>query len=406
MSAVAVAWQVRHVSSVLRATAFDHGLPARGQWRNGVAVADMNGDGHLDIVHGPARKTGGGPSIFLGDGQGHWRLWSEAVFPPVDYDYGGVAVADFDADGRPDIALAVHLKKLLLLKQSAAGVFTADTRSAAEFDFSSRQLQTGDWNGDGRPDIIALSDGPLRFAKPGSNVPRSGVRVLLNLAQGFRVAALPDIDGPLFGDALALGDVNGDGKLDLAVGASRMDFRSVVRLQTDTGWQAQALAGLAAGGVVRALALRDLNRDGRADMVLAHWRRVSGVWQAAIEVFYAPDGAEVAHTYTVRTLWREDGPREITALALGNVAANRIDLAALRSDGSVLLFVGDGHAFFNYDTQISAQHAPGCRGYDAAFADVDRDGRDELVATFAGESDATGQCPQGGAIKVWKFASR
>jgi len=36
---------------------FDRGLPRQGQWRNGFDVADMNGDGHLDIVFGPSRKA-------------------------------------------------------------------------------------------------------------------------------------------------------------------------------------------------------------------------------------------------------------------------------------------------------------------------------------------------------------
>jgi len=56
-------------------------------------VADMNGDGHLDIVHGPARKQSGPPVIFLGDGQGSWTQWKEARFPSLAYDYGDVEVA-------------------------------------------------------------------------------------------------------------------------------------------------------------------------------------------------------------------------------------------------------------------------------------------------------------------------
>src|SRR4051812_16127447 len=54
-------------------TPFGQGLPTSGQWRNGFDIADMNGDGHPDIVHGPARKSLGNPAVFLGDGKGHWR---------------------------------------------------------------------------------------------------------------------------------------------------------------------------------------------------------------------------------------------------------------------------------------------------------------------------------------------
>ncbi|HXT22203.1 MAG TPA: hypothetical protein VN923_15730, partial [Thermoanaerobaculia bacterium] len=74
---------------------FDQGLPQNGQWRDGLAIADMNEDGHLDLVTPPPRKAlGRGPAIFLGDGAGHWRVWQEARFPrDVRYDYGDVAVA-------------------------------------------------------------------------------------------------------------------------------------------------------------------------------------------------------------------------------------------------------------------------------------------------------------------------
>ena len=53
---------------------FDAGLPHEGQWRNGFDIADMNGDGLLDIVHGPPRKGDRRPHVFLGDGKGNWRV--------------------------------------------------------------------------------------------------------------------------------------------------------------------------------------------------------------------------------------------------------------------------------------------------------------------------------------------
>lgn len=65
---------------------FDRGLPRSGQWRDGFAVADINDDGHMDIVFGPARKSFGGPAIFLGDSKGNWSRWSAATFPPLAYD--------------------------------------------------------------------------------------------------------------------------------------------------------------------------------------------------------------------------------------------------------------------------------------------------------------------------------
>ena len=110
-------------SNRLRFVPFGEGLPSSGQWRDGFAIADMNGDGHPDIVHGTPRKSPGPPAIFLGDGKGSWRRWKEATFPPLPYDYGDAQVGDFNGDGHPDIALAVHLKGVIALLGDGKGNF-------------------------------------------------------------------------------------------------------------------------------------------------------------------------------------------------------------------------------------------------------------------------------------------
>ena len=55
------------------------------------------------------RAGGSGiPAIFLGDGKGHWKYWTEARWPH-QIDYGSVVAADFNKDGHMDLAFAVHL---------------------------------------------------------------------------------------------------------------------------------------------------------------------------------------------------------------------------------------------------------------------------------------------------------
>jgi hypothetical protein len=167
---------------------FGEGLPTSGQWRDGFDIADMNGDGHLDIVHGPARKSFGRIAIFLGDGKGHWRRWSEAKYPDLPYDYGDAAVADFNGDGKPDVALAMHLRGLVVLLGDGKGNFTnwskgLDLHVAGtgndDAGFSTRALVAIDWNHDGRPDILALGEGPRLNMTPGrGDLPQSGGRLL------------------------------------------------------------------------------------------------------------------------------------------------------------------------------------------------------------------------------------
>jgi hypothetical protein len=153
-------------SARLRFTFFGRGLPSSGQWREGFAIADMNGDGYPDIIHGPPRKApGAGPVIFLGDGKGSWSRWREARFPPLAYDYGDVQVGDFNGDGHQDLAFVVHLRGLIALLGDGKGGFR-DASEGLDFAlggktaFSSITLRLVDWSGDGRPDILAFGEGP------------------------------------------------------------------------------------------------------------------------------------------------------------------------------------------------------------------------------------------------------
>src|SRR4029453_9919415 len=109
------------VSNRWRLEEFGRGLPQRGQWREGFAVVDFDGDGNLDIVHGPPRKGSPVPVVFLGDGHGNWRQQALKSSRPGGYDYGDVAVADFNRDGRLDVVLGIHLRGLVVLVAGGAG---------------------------------------------------------------------------------------------------------------------------------------------------------------------------------------------------------------------------------------------------------------------------------------------
>lgn len=80
------------------------GLPTSGFWRSNMAVADMNGDGRPEIVATPPRLAVGGFRIFRYDG----ARWS-AVEPVLDaeqglgFAFGGIATVDLDGDGKLDV---------------------------------------------------------------------------------------------------------------------------------------------------------------------------------------------------------------------------------------------------------------------------------------------------------------
>ena len=222
-------------STRLRFTPFGQGLPASGQWREGFAIADMNGDGHPDIVSGPPRKApGAGPAIFLGNGKGSWSRWREAKFPPLAYDYGDAQVGDFNGDGHPDLALAVHLRGLIALLGDGKGGFS-DSSEGLDFAlggksaFSSTALRLVDWNGDGRPDILALGEGPGLMG--GRLVHSSrGVSLYHNLGDGKWERHASAAPNQIFGDSIAMGDFDGSGHPGFATSASVQDRRDLVNL--------------------------------------------------------------------------------------------------------------------------------------------------------------------------------
>jgi len=225
----------------VRFVRYDAGLPTSGQWREGFRIADMNGDGHPDIVHGPARKQAGPPVIFLGDGKGSWTLWKEARFPWLAYDYGDVEVADFNRDGHMDIALAVHLHGLFVLTGDGKGRFKTPARACSPMPkarpaFPRELSARWTWNGDGLLDLVAISEG----LGSGSSRPlaeRDGVVVFLNQGVKGWLKSERALNKGIYSDSITLGDFDGDGHLDIATGSGVMDRKDLVTL-----WRANGAA--------------------------------------------------------------------------------------------------------------------------------------------------------------------
>ncbi len=397
---------------------FSTGLPTGGQWRNGFDIADMNGDGHLDIVHSAARKEPGPPIIFLGDGKGGWRRWSEAKFPRLPYDYGDAAVGDFNGDGHPDIALGVHLRGLMVLLGDGKGGFT-DAGKGLDFvlpgqgrqpGYSSRTIAIADWNHDGRPDILAVGEGPRLNvmgrdqARPATNTEAYGVVIYLNQGSGTWVRKDQGTSShEIFADSIAVGDFNGDHRLDFATGSSIQGRTSLINLgREDGGWNPRDVDQLHPRAYVRSVDAVDLDGDGLDDLIVGYMSYEGAAWRNGIDVFYAhKDGS-----WTRRVLAAAEQRTEVSALAHGDLDGDgKIDLVALTGAGDTWVFLGDGKGFFTRETATGIpSFVGGCAGFHVRLADLDGDGKDEIVADFAGESSAMfdpDRCPSGGGLQAW-----
>lgn len=413
---------------------FGRGLPSQGQWRNGFKIADMNGDGHPDIVHGPARKGSGRPNIFLGDGRGGWKRWAEVKFPDLGYDYGDVAVADFNGDGRLDLALAIHLRGLIALvadgpasfKEWSEGIgFQVPGQGREAAGFSSRTLEAADWNGDGRPDLISLGEGPrMAAAAPGGGERRPvggesyGVVVFLNQGDGgwLRQDELKS-GSRLFGEDLAVADFTNDGQLDIVLGSSVLGEKDILRIGStgqavDTGvagasWSEAPLAELRPRSYVGAVDAADLDGDGRVDLAVGFLSREGEAWRTGVDVLLArADGS-----WERRGVAVEETRDWLTALDSGDLDGDgRLDLAATTGDGEVWIFLGKGDgSFLREESPEVPPSEGGCRGYDIQIVNLDADPGEELVAEFAGEPSALFAptlCPQEGSLTAWKPRAR
>jgi hypothetical protein len=404
----------------LRFVDFGKGLPGSGQWREGFVLADINGDGHLDIVSSPPRKGLSAPVILLSDGKGNWRRWQEAQFARFPYDYGDVAVADLDGDGNLDLVLAMHLKGFTALLGDGKGHFMKRWDKGLDFlepgkggdessVFSSKTITVVNWNHDQRPDILALGEGPrlnMASVRGEGGVLGTGASygpvIYLNQGDGsWKRKDQGTGHDQIFGDSVTVGDFNGDGRPDFAVGSSVMGRRDLVYLgRADGGWDKVEI-NVRPLSYVRSVLAADFDKDGRSDLAVGYISFEGAIWRSGIDIFYSRPGGK----WERRTLAAKEGREGFSALGAGDLDGDgNLDLVALTGEGATWIFLGDGKGFFTHETAEIPNYGPGCNGSRVRLADLDGDGKDEIVASWAGEysaMNAPGVCRSEGGIRAW-----
>ena len=196
------------------------GLPVNGLWRASFVVADMNGDGVPDIVSPPSRLGDAKLNVWLGDGKGHFSPWplqfieDGKLQPRFSLDYGAVAVGDIDGDGHLDIVTASHSAGLVALFGNGKGTFRVVRQGLPTRNFTSQAIALVDADGDGKLDIVASSDSII-----GASNSQDQIRVyLFRGAAGFEYKR-DGLLGGLYSNSLHAWDFDGDGRKDILTGS-------------------------------------------------------------------------------------------------------------------------------------------------------------------------------------------
>lgn len=384
---------------------FGDGVPDHRRWRNGFEIADMNGDGELDIVHSPPRGMTQPPVIYLGDGKGGWKPL-EARFPSAPYFYGDAAVADFDRDGHLDVALGMHGKGALVLVSDGTGGFErwdegieVQEPGSDRIVSSSRAIEAVDWDGDGWMDLLLFAEGPVGFEHVGRR--KSYGKILYrNLGDGTWERQLGEGGKrKIFGDDLVLADVDGDGLVDFVTGTSVQNVDELLNIHTrDHSWRPTPLPGVRPAAYVTAVGVADFDSDGAVDVALGYGSHEYGIRRGGVDVLFNRGEGE----WERLPLFATEERIGVTAMGTGDVDGDGdSDLVATTHDSRVLLFLGDGAGgFVRDDVEERSEPVPGCRGFHVALADLDGVEGDEIVASFSGD-----QCPGTGSIEVWRVES-
>jgi len=341
-----------------------------------VAVADINADGKPDLVvanyYACSNCTGNGSvGVLLGSGNGTFQA-------PVIYDAGGsgtsgIAVGDVNGDGKLDVVITNCAPSGTLCDgstpSSSLGILLGNGDGTLQpsrvFSVGSLALSLvlGDFNGDSKLDVAVAG---------GSDSVQSKLVVLLGNGEGaFQFAHSYDLPAEPFG--LVAADVNGDGKLDLAVGSQKIVGSqengpvSVLLGNGDGSFQVPLNVGTGMNPI-----FADLNGDARLDLLSVFECANPTCSKGALAVRLNDGGGTFGQVLTYSS-----GAALADFIAVGDLNRDhKLDVFVANYSGKVGVLLGNGDGTFSGAKLVN----PGLASPQSiVVADVNGDGKPDLL---------------------------
>jgi FG-GAP-like repeat/FG-GAP repeat len=355
-----------------------------------LVAADLNGDGLLDVIVVYTHISGPPPhpgfvAVYLQNGANPGHFLPASTYA-VGNDPVSVAVADLDGDGRPDVVTANAILSANGAGNSTVSVLLQDATHPGHYlsavnyttDPDPVSVVIGDLNGDGKPDLAVADSG--------------GISVLLQDSAGkFLPKMTVATGGPC--SSVAIVDLDGDGIPDLL--ATDAASALVLLQNPGDGGSFQAPTRYAAGQQPLYAVAGDLNGDGRPDIAVANIGTPSDLTKASVSVLLQDPTRPGAFLPAVNYATQADSIAVAIAdldgdgwpdLAVAN--SGRLagvcppDCNSVNTGVSVLLQDGTTAGHFGAAVNYAATGNDFVTG--VAVADVNGDGKADLIVLQAG----------------------
>lgn len=247
---------------------------ANSGWNGSTTIADMNGDGNLDILGWSKGGTEDGEAVRIvwGNGEALSSGWSDIdAFGASDVDVRSLAILDIENDGDFDIAIVDNSSNVVqIATNDGNGVFTHDANLTIPSVSYMGSMQIGDVDSDGDIDLVVTRE---------LDSEEEGVSTFLNDGNGTfgsAISSTVSLEIKTNGEDVLLADMNDDGNLDFVAQNNSDIQESDVTLETglviaygegDGTFANELLTYSIENSNKRYLSTADLNGDGKLDVL-------------------------------------------------------------------------------------------------------------------------------------------